>query len=180
MTAAAAFAFAVLPAAVALGQAFTPLQPGAPTVLRVLQPERIWVERKIELPLFAFEQAQMTAESAKALDEFVDTWKPLTLGAIIVTGHTDRLESPNGGEQLSQRRAAVIKEYIVGKGIDVKLVFTEGRGSREPAAGTAHCPEKMQRQKLIECLAPNRRVTVEVVGMMPKPFRKPPPRDMGV
>jgi hypothetical protein len=32
----------------------------------------------------------------------------------------------------------------------------------------------MKRKQLIECLAPNRRVTVEAVGRMPKPPAKKP------
>jgi hypothetical protein len=38
---------------------------------------------------------------------------------------------------------------------------------------TKFCSNKMKRKQLIECLAPNRRVTVEAVGVMPAPAKKP-------
>jgi hypothetical protein len=41
---------------------------------------------------------------------------------------------------------------------------------------TKFCDNKMKRKQLIECLAPNRRVTVEIVGQAtptPKPEAKP-------
>ena len=60
---------------------------------------------------------------------------------------------------------------VVGKGIDQKLIFWEGKGPKQPIPVTKFCENKMKRKQLIECLAPNRRVTVEVVGtIMPPSF----------
>jgi OmpA-OmpF porin, OOP family len=66
--------------------------------------------------------------------------------------------------KLSERRAITVKDYIVSKGIDQKLIFWEGKGPKQPIPVTKFCDNKMKRKQLIECLAPNRRVTVEVVG----------------
>src|SRR5438552_331129 len=56
-------------------------------------PEPMNVERKIELQGMPFDKAQMTPDNVKELDEFLADLKPVTLGAIIVTGHTDRIGS---------------------------------------------------------------------------------------
>ena len=44
------------------------------------------------------------------------------------------------------------------------MIFWEGKAFKQPIPVTKFCDNKMKRKQLIECLAPNRRVTVEVVG----------------
>ena len=136
------------------------------------------VELKIELQGIAFNKTEMTADNRKELDEFLaKEVKPLTtVGAVIITGHTDRIGSDKYNKTLSEKRALGVKDYVVGKGIDQKLIFWEGKGPKQPIPVTKFCENKMKRKQLIECLAPNRRVTVEVVGTMvvqPKPEAKP-------
>jgi OOP family OmpA-OmpF porin len=132
------------------------------------------VERKIELQGMPFDKAEMTPENVKELDKFLSDLKPVTLGAMIVTGHTDRIGSLKYNQRLSERRAVVVKDYIVSKGVDPKLIFWEGKAFKQPIPVTKFCSNKMKRKQLIECLAPNRRVTVEAVGRMPKPPAKKP------
>jgi OOP family OmpA-OmpF porin len=142
------------------------------------KPEPRNVELKIELQGIPFNKTEMTADNRKELDEFLDKEvKPLTtVGAVIITGHTDRIGSEKYNKKLSEKRALGVKDYVVGKGIDQKLIFWEGKGPKQPIPVTKFCDNKMKRKQLIECLAPNRRVTVEVVGtIMPpvKPEAKP-------
>ena len=136
------------------------------------------VELKIELQGIAFNKTEMTADNKKELDAFLaKEVKPLaTVGAVIITGHTDRIGSDKYNKTLSEKRALGVKDYVVGKGIDQKLIFWEGKGPKQPIPVTKFCENKMKRAQLIECLAPNRRVTVEVVGtrlVQPKPEAKP-------
>ncbi|HUP95087.1 MAG TPA: OmpA family protein [Burkholderiales bacterium] len=137
------------------------------------KPQMMNVERKIELQGMPFDKAEMTPDNVKELDEFLADLKPVTLGALIVTGHTDRIGSLKYNQRLSERRAVVVKDYIVSKGIDPKLIFWEGKAFKQPIPVTKFCSNKMKRKQLIECLAPNRRVTVEAVGVMPAPAKKP-------
>ena len=138
------------------------------------KPEMMNVERKIELQGMPFDKAEMTPDNVKELDQFLADLKPVTLGAVIVTGHTDRIGSLKYNQRLSERRAVVVKDYIVSKGIDPKLIFWEGKAFKQPIPVTKFCSNKMKRKQLIECLAPNRRVTVEAVGVQPKPPAKKP------
>jgi OmpA-OmpF porin, OOP family len=138
------------------------------------KPEIMNVERKIELQGMPFDKAEMTPDNVKELDQFMADLKPVTLGAIIVTGHTDRIGSLRYNQRLSERRAVVVKDYVVSKGIDPKLIFWEGKAFKQPIPVTKFCSNKMNRKQLIECLAPNRRVTVEAVGTIPKPPAKKP------
>jgi OmpA-OmpF porin, OOP family len=101
----------------------------------------------------------------------------VTFGAVVVTGHTDRLGTIPYNMKLSERRAVVAKDHLVSaEQVDPKLIFWEGKGPKQPIPVTKFCDNKMNRKQLIECLGPNRRVTVEVVGTadpQPKPAPKP-------
>jgi OmpA-OmpF porin, OOP family len=136
------------------------------------------VELKIELQGIAFNKTELTADNKKELDEFLaKEVKPLaTIGAFIITGHTDRIGSEKYNKKLSEQRALGAKDYVVSKGIDQKLIFWEGKGPKQPIPVTKFCENKMKRAQLIECLAPNRRVTIEVVGTKLKPAPKPKPK----
>src|SRR5688500_8753861 len=103
------------------------------------KPQMLHVERKIELQRMPCDKAEMTPENVKELDEFMADLKPVTLGAIIVTGHTDRIGSLRYNQRLSERRAVVVKDYIVSKGIDPKLIFWEGKGPKQPIPVTKFC-----------------------------------------
>ncbi len=152
------------------------------------KPEPLNIEEKIELQGMAFNKADMTDDNKKELDEFFAMLKKpakepvarqqVELGAVIVTGHSDRIGAMKLNMKLSEQRAITVRDYITSKGIDQKLIFWEGKGPKQPIPVTKFCDNKMNRKQLIECLAPNRRVTVEVVGLAqptPKPAAKPAP-----
>lgn len=61
------------------------------------------------------------------------------IGSIIIVGHTDRLESADGQDGLAEARARAVRDYLIGKGLDGKLMFWEGKGSREPVPVTKFC-----------------------------------------
>src|ERR1700675_3732067 len=116
------------------------------------------VELKIELQEIVFNKVELTPDNKKELDEFLTKEvKPLTsIGAVIITGHTDRIGSEKYNKKLSEKRALYAKEYVVGKGIDQKLIFWEGKGFKQPIPVTKFCDNKMKRKQLIDCLSPNR------------------------
>jgi len=149
------------------------------------KPAMLNITQKIELQGMPFDKAQMTADNEKELAKFLASLRkatkvrgPVTFGAAVVTGHTDRIGSLKYNMGLSERRAVVVKDHLVKVGkVDQKIIFWEGKGPKEPIPVTKFCDNKMKRKQLIECLSPNRRVTVEVVGralnLKPKPKAKP-------
>lgn len=62
--------------------------------------------------------------------------RAVQVSAIIVTGHTDRLERDKA---LSEQRAVAAKNYLVSRGADEKIIFWEGKEAREPVAVTKFC-----------------------------------------
>ncbi len=115
--------------------------------------------------LFDFNKAALTGEGKAVLDrEIVDKLSGIKkVTFMLITGHTDRLGSHPYNQKLSEKRAEAVKGYLVGKGIDANVVETMGAGKTQAVPGVS-CDDKLPRKKLIECLAPNRRVTVEVKG----------------
>ena len=70
-------------------------------------------------------------------------------------------------EKLSAARAESVKTYLVSKGVDANLIQTEGRGEADPVVDCPNPSAKGQVKnfrELVQCLAPNRRAVVEVVG----------------
>ncbi len=142
------------------------------------KPEMLNVELKLSVQNFDFDKATMRDDQRKEIDDWMTKeWKGVTLGALIVTGHTDRIGSAAYNKKLSEARALTVKDYLVGKGVDQKLIFWEGKGFANPVPVTKFCDNKMSRKQLIECLAPNRRVDIEAVGQKPKPAPKPKPKE---
>ena len=65
--------------------------------------------------------------------------RAVQVGAIIIAGHTDRMEATTGPKSLSEERAKSVKDYLVSKGADEKLIFWEGKEAREPVPVTKFC-----------------------------------------
>jgi OOP family OmpA-OmpF porin len=159
-----------------------PKEKAAPPAKKA-KPKILNIEEKIELQGMPFGKAEMTADNKAELDKFLGALRKATkarsevrIGAVVVTGHTDRIGSLKYNMKLSERRAVVVKDYLVSAGIDQKVIFWEGKGPKQPIPVTKFCDNKMKRKQLIECLSPNRRVTVEVVGTaqsLAKPKPKP-------
>ena len=61
------------------------------------------------------------------------------VGAIIISGHTDRLEAQAGKTNLDEERAKAVKDYLVSKGLDEKLMFWEGKDANEAVPVTKFC-----------------------------------------
>jgi len=149
------------------------------------KPTFLNIEEKIELQGMPFAKAEMTPDNKKELDTFMGALRKATkaravvqVSAVVVTGHTDRIGSLKYNMGLSERRAVVVKDYLVAAGVDQKVIFWEGKAFKQPIPVTKFCDNKMKRKQLIECLSPNRRVTVEIVGRAeslakPKPAAKP-------
>ena len=113
--------------------------------------------------LFDFDKATLKPEGRAKLDDLAAKSKQLKLEVILAVGHTDRLGSDAYNQKLSERRAAAVKTYLVSKGVEANRVYTEGKGEKQPVTGNK-CDNVKNRKALIECLQPDRRVEVEVIG----------------
>ena len=112
--------------------------------------------------LFDFDKAVLKPEGKAALDSQVigRISQMQKVELVLVTGHTDRLGSDAHNQKLSQRRADVVRDYLVSKGVDKSKIEAIGMGEKQPVV---QCTQKNLKE-LIACLQPNRRVDVEVRG----------------
>lgn len=113
--------------------------------------------------LFDFDKAVLRPEGKAKLDDLAAKAKQINLEVIIAVGHTDRLGGEGYNQKLSEKRAAAVKAYLVSKGIEANRVYTEGKGERQPVTGTT-CKGDKKTPALIQCLQPDRRVEIEIVG----------------
>lgn len=80
---------------------------------------------------------------------------------VMVTGHTDSIGTQQYNQQLSEKRARTVAAYLKGKDAALKI-NTYGAGESEPMKV---CGDKLSKRQLIECMAPNRRVVIQVKGV---------------
>jgi OOP family OmpA-OmpF porin len=113
--------------------------------------------------LFDFNKAVLRPEGKAKLDELVSKAAAIKLEVILAVGHTDRIGGDAYNQKLSEKRAAAVKEYLVAKGIEANRVYTEGKGEKQPVTGDK-CKGTAKTKALIDCLQPDRRVDIEVIG----------------
>jgi OOP family OmpA-OmpF porin len=146
-----------------VAQAPTPPAPVAPPP-PVIQSQKVTYQADA---LFDFDKAVLKPAGKEQLDDLASKIGALNLEVVVATGYTDRIGSDAYNNRLSLRRAQAVKAYLVSKGIEANRVYTEGKGKRDPVTG-GKCQQK-NRKQLIACLAPDRRVEVEVVGTTRQP-----------
>lgn len=112
---------------------------------------------------FAFNKATLNAAAKKRIDDeaIAKLGNCSKVDIVMVTGHTDRLGTQQYNQKLSEKRADAVAAYLKSKGLSAEI-DTLGAGKTQSVKA---CDDKLPRAQLIECLAPNRRVVIEVRGL---------------
>src|SRR5450432_370815 len=139
----------------------------APLVAPPPAPAPVMGVQKITLAAKAlcdFDKSVLKPEGKAAIDsEVISRLKDVSkLELVLVTGHTDRIGSQAYNQKLSELRANTVRDYLVSRGVAKDKIETLGMGKTQPVPGVV-CNQKSLKE-LIVCLAPNRRVEVEVKG----------------
>jgi OmpA-OmpF porin, OOP family len=118
--------------------------------------------------LFVFDrgsQSHIVAGGQKRIDEIAARLRGYkSIDSVTVIGHTDRFGSDAYNDALSAQRARTVSAMLEKAGVKAAKFEAIGRGKREPV--TTDCPLSMPRAAAIQCLQPDRRVTVEVRGIV--------------
>lgn len=109
---------------------------------------------------FGLNQAVLNRAAQSRIDR--DVLPKLTAcngsGSMTITGYTDLLGNARSNQVLSEKRAAAVADYLKKKGVTVNMKVA-GAGATQPIK---ECDSKLSRTKLVACLAPNRRVLIEM------------------
>lgn len=99
------------------------------------------------------------------LDEVADVIRNgyVSVNSIELIGHTDRLGSDQYNYTLGMNRAKTVREYLVTRGVPANILSHSSAGETQPVSNG--CQGVTPRAKLIECLQPDRRVTVAISGV---------------
>ena len=141
-----------------------PAPPPPPVAVVQPEPPRMVIQ-KLTLStdvLFEFNKAELKDAGKQKLDELADQVKGAKVDEIVVVGHADRIGSESYNEKLSEARAQSVKDYLAERGAQTNVITAQGKGESAPVPGD-QC-KKMAGKKLIECLQPDRRVEIEVLG----------------
>ncbi|WP_082683272.1 OmpA family protein [Entomohabitans teleogrylli] len=110
--------------------------------------------------LFGFASAQLSAEGEGHIGQLAADIRQsgMTVSRITIIGHTDRIGSAESNYRLSQARAESVKRVLAQNGISPAVMETRGMGASMPKV---QC-DGGKSPAVIACLAPNRRITVDV------------------
>jgi outer membrane protein OmpA-like peptidoglycan-associated protein len=117
--------------------------------------------------LFAFDKfsaSDLLLKGKKTLDDLADKLKEaaVKVSSIKLTGYTDRLGSDSYNQKLSEKRALTVKQYLQSKGV-IDPIEANGRGETDQIVSCG-ISNKLSKA-LTDCLQPNRRVLVEIIGV---------------
>jgi OmpA-OmpF porin, OOP family len=112
--------------------------------------------------LFDFDKATIKPEGKVMLDNLIKDIRNYNLDLVVAVGFTDRIGSDAYNKKLSQRRAQAVQDYLVSHGVPTPNIYAEGKGKANPVTGDT-CKGQVGK-KLISCLAPDRRVVIEIIG----------------
>lgn len=117
--------------------------------------------------LFAFDKSDLNHINLKGredLDRLVtELHKFNEIRTIRILGYTDYLGQEAYNLTLSQKRAETIKQYFLNSQINAQVLIAQGLGEQDPVK---HCADGLSRNLLVKCLEPNRRVVIDVDGII--------------
>jgi outer membrane protein OmpA-like peptidoglycan-associated protein len=102
--------------------------------------------------LFETNSANLKKVQLPELDEFCQKLLKNPQLTLLITGHTDNVGTPIQNQQLSEKRANTIADYLQRKGIDAKRIQKRGLGATQPISDN----------QTVEGREKNRRVEIEI------------------
>lgn len=128
--------------------------------------------------LFGFDKDNLRPEATETLNSLAQRLSNTNVEAVRVEGHTDFMGSDEYNQNLSERRANVVANYLVNRGVSSNKISAVGLGESQ-ARMTASCEAEVanlgkkvskakKRAALIACIEPDRRVDVKIRTLVTK------------
>jgi outer membrane protein OmpA-like peptidoglycan-associated protein len=122
---------------------------GCPATVKAIEDN--WVLKGVN---FETSSDKIKSESFGALDEAAGVLKARSKVRVQIQGHTDNMGDEKANQQLSDRRAVSVKNYLVNKGVSASQLETIGYGESMPIADN----------KTVAGRAQNRRIEFKVLS----------------
>ncbi len=139
--------------------AAVPAAPAAPVLEKKTSPSPAPVDSDLQSYVgkarltFIAEKTTLSPAAEKALDELAARLKTAG-GRLLVTGHTCSLGTKSINQTISEKRAAVVKEALVARGIAADRIETAGAADTQPVGNN----------KTVEGRVANRRVAFKLLN----------------
>lgn len=109
---------------------------------------------------FDFDRAELRPENREILSRIAGVLMTAEGFTIQVFGHTDDVGSDEYNQQLSERRAQSVRDYLVESGINPEIVSVRGYGKSQPLVEGSD-PKSRQRNRRVEI------AVVQITGGLP-------------
>ena len=114
--------------------------------------EELISSRSLKNALFDYDKAILKEEDKATLDKFVSSVSNIDVVKVVVTGHADERGSNEYNLALGERRALVVKNYLILKGVPSQNIKTLSYGEERPTCN----------QSSESCWKKNRRARTQV------------------
>jgi len=118
------------------------------------------LSREARTVYFDFNKSAIRGSEKAKLDSLIHAIKgSKRVASVDIVGHADKIGKHSYNSKLSRKRAEAVKAYLWHHGIKTRKVDLKAVGETE---SVTHCDPKMKRADLIACLAPDRRVVIQL------------------
>lgn len=113
-----------------------------------LEPMQLGRTIRLNNVFFDVGKAELRSESFADLDRLVQLMRDKSTTVIEIAGHTDDVGKDADNLDLSVRRAAAVRTYVVDKGIDADRVSSKGFGETSPIASNKTDEGRQQNRRV--------------------------------
>ena len=128
--------------------------------------------------LFGFDKYNLRPEASETLNTLAQRLSDSKVESVRVEGHTDFMGSDKYNQELSEKRANTVSNYLVNRGVPAQKITAVGLGESQ-ARMTESCQAEVaklgkkvsaakKRAAQIACIEPDRRVDVRIRTLVTK------------
>jgi outer membrane protein OmpA-like peptidoglycan-associated protein len=85
---------------------------------------------------FEWDRSNLNQAALETIDAAVARARQCNVGGVVVVGHTDTSGSTAYNQGLSERRASVVRDALVARGVVAAAIQTQARGETDLARAT--------------------------------------------
>ncbi|HZI64811.1 MAG TPA: OmpA family protein [Thermoanaerobaculia bacterium] len=98
--------------------------------------------------LFSVDSSALSGSARSNLDQVSEVLNEYNKTAVVVQGHTDSTGSEQHNQELSERRASSVENYLVDRGVDARRLAALGYGETAPVASNDTAGGRQQNRRV--------------------------------